>query len=215
MSVQELERNKKYKIVVVVGYNGDKMLRHCETFYGKKSEAEIRESEIKAEVKNQSYVKKRKITVQELMKEFLSYNKDKWSIKTYKANLNWIKNINEKIGFINLQDLSVKVLEDFYSHLKNDTTYSEQTIRHHYNLINCALNKAITWGYITQNVNERIERPKVRKKEVECYSVEEVEKLLDVLKNEPLKYQAIIYLALDSGIRRGELTRLEVERCRL
>ena len=34
---------------------------------------------------------------------------------------------------------------------------------------------------------------------------------MEVLKNESLKYQAIIYLALDSGMRRGELTGLTWE----
>ena len=64
------------------------------------------------------------------------------------------------------------------------------------------------WGYININPNERIEKPKVRNKEVECYSPEEVEQLLLALKEESLKYQAIIMLALDSGARRSELTGL-------
>ena len=37
MSVMELVRNKKYKIEIVLGYNGKKKIRHCETFEGKKS----------------------------------------------------------------------------------------------------------------------------------------------------------------------------------
>ena len=40
------------------------------------------------------------------------------------------------------------------------------------------------------------------------YSPEEVDKLIEVLHNEPLRYQAIILLALDLGCRRGELTGL-------
>ena len=52
---------------------------------------------------------------------------------------------------------------------------------------------------------------KVHKKEIECYSPEEVKKLIDVLQNEPIKYQAIILLALDSGCRRGEITGLTWE----
>ena len=47
----------------------------------------------------------------------------------------------------------------------------------------------------------------MRKKEIQCYSPEEVNKLIKVLANESTKYQAIILLALDSAMRRGEITR--------
>lgn len=58
------------------------------------------------------------------------------------------------------------------------------------------------------NPNARIEKPKVKKKEIECYSPEEVELLVKALQDESLKYQALIMLALDSGARRGEITGL-------
>ena len=45
-------------------------------------------------------------------------------------------------------------------------------------------------------------------KQVECYSPEEVDKLLECVDNECPKYKAIIYLALDTGARRSELTGL-------
>ena len=61
------------------------------------------------------------------------------------------------------------------------------------------------------NPNKRIEKPKFIKKRIECYSPEEVEKLIEVLNNESLKYQAIIMLTLDSGARRGEITGLTWE----
>ena len=35
MSVMELKKNQKYKIEVVLGYNGKKRIRYLETFYGK------------------------------------------------------------------------------------------------------------------------------------------------------------------------------------
>lgn len=63
-------------------------------------------------------------------------------------------------------------------------------------------------GYLYNNPNQNVTPIKVHKKEIQCYSPEEVEKLIEVLQNEPIKYQAIIMLALDSGARRGELTGL-------
>lgn len=208
MSVREIERNKRYKIEVVLGYNGDKKIRHTEVFYGGKKDAILRENEIKSQVKSHTFVETNKKTMQDLMNEYMEYNKNKWSPKTYVSNRHWIKNINARLGHIKLQELNVKVLESFYDYLQNETKYSDKTIQHHYVLINGALNKAIQWNYILYNINEKIDKPKVRKKEIECYSPEEVNKLIEVLQKENLKYQAIILLALDSGMRRGELTGL-------
>ena len=181
---------------------------HYEIVEGGKKEAELRESELKLQIRNHTFVKNNKKTVKDLMNEYIEYNFDKWSPKTYESNLHWINdNINKSIGHVCLQDLNVKILESFYKELKKQK-YSDKTIQHHYVLINGALNRAIKWDYINYNVNQKIEKPKIRKKEIECYSKDDVIKLLSVLENECLKYQSIILLALDSGIRRGELTGL-------
>ena len=36
MAVTELIKNKKYKIDIPIGYNGNKRIRHIETFHGGK-----------------------------------------------------------------------------------------------------------------------------------------------------------------------------------
>lgn len=208
MSVKELERNKKYKITIAVGYNGNKRINHYETFYGGKKEAVLRENEIKMQIKNNTFVNKSKITMKELLEEWLKYYKDIWAPKTYDVSVLLCKIISKSIGHIKLQDINVKILEDFYKDLRENTNYSARTIQYFYTIISASLNRAIIWGYIMINPNTYIEKPKVRKKEIECYSAEEVEELLNVLKNEPVKYQSIIYLALDSGARRGEIVGL-------
>lgn len=208
MAIRELIKNKKYKIELVISYNGDTRKRHYEIFYGGKKEALLRENELKLQLKNNTYVNKSKITVKELMEEWLAYSKPNWSPKTYINNVHWVNNIVECLGHIKLQELNSKLLEDFYNELRTNTTYSDKTIQHHYTIITTALNKAVVWGYIRNNPNSKIEKPKVRKKEIVCYSPEEVEELIKVLQNEPIKYQALIMLAIDSGARRGEITGL-------
>ena len=226
MAIRELIKNKKYKIELFIGRNGSKKIMHYEIVNGGKKEAILRENQIKLEIKNHTFVKRNDITVSQLIDEYMEFNKNKWTPKYYKTNEFWVKNIKNSIGHILLQNLNVKILESFYNQLKNDTKemidkktkekkqiskYSDKTIQEHYVLLNGALNKAIKWDYINYNINKKIEKPKARRKEIACYSPEEVTELLSVLKNEPLKYQAVIYLALDSGIRRGELTGLTWE----
>lgn len=208
MAVQELIKNKKYKIDIPIGYNGAKRIRHTETFYGGKKEAVLRENELKLSIKNNTYINKNKITMEQLLNEWLEYSKTIWSPKTYVSNKHWVENVNKSIGHIHLKDLNVKILEDFYTELRTTTDYSDKTIQHHYTIISTALNKAVVWGYILNNPNTRIEKPKIKKTQIECYSPEEVEQLVNALQSECIKYQALIMLALDSGARRGEITGL-------
>ena len=215
MAIQELIKNKKYKIDIPIGYNGNKRIRHIETFYGGKKEAILRENELKIQLKNNTYVRKNTLTMNNLIDEWLQFKKNNLGIKTYKEYERNCNNIKTCIGHIKVKDLNVKILEDFYNELKTckgkgkeKTGYSEKTIKHHYTLVSEILNCAIKWGYLYNNVNQNVTPIKVHKKEVECYSPEEVQKLIEVLQNEPIKYQAVIMLALDSGCRRGELTGL-------
>ncbi len=218
MAVKELIRNKKYKIDVPIGYNGTKRIRHTETFYGGKKEAVLRENELKIQLKNNTYVRKNNMTMQELIDEWLNKKKNNLGIKTYKEYTRYCKNICNSIGHIKLKDINVKILEDFYSELKTckvnrkeELGYSDKTIKHHYTLVSEVLNCAIKWGYLYNNPNKNVTPIKVHKKEIQCYSPEDVEELITVLQNEPIKYQAVILLALDSGCRRGELTGLTWE----
>lgn len=215
MAVQEIIKNNKYKIDIPIGYNGNKRIRHIETFYGGKKEAVLRESELKIQLKNNTYVKKNAMTMLELIDEWLKSKKGNIGIKTYQEYERYCKNISHCIGHIKVKDLNVKILEDFYNELKtckgkgkNKNGYSEKTVKHHYTLVSEILNTAVKWGYLYTNINQNVTPIKVHKKEIQCYSPEDVEKLIEVLQNEPIKYQAIIMLALDSGCRRGELTGL-------
>lgn len=211
MSIREVEKNKKYRIEVVLGYNGNKKIRHYETFKGGKKEAILRENQIKLELISGTYIKKNDKTMKELIEEWLKLQKDIWSPKTYVANRHWCDIIIKSIGHIKLKNINVKILEEFYSKLKNETNYSDKTIQHFYALISTALNKAVDWEYIASNSNKKIEKPKVKLKEKEYYNREEVEQLIKALDKESLKYQALIFLALDSGARRGEITGLTWE----
>lgn len=217
MAVTELIRNKKYKIDVPIGYNKGKRIRHIETFYGGKKEAVLRESQLKMELKQGTYVKKNNMTFRELTNEWLNYKKSNIGIKTYQVYNGYCNNICDFLGHIKVKDINVKILEDFYNYLKNcdkgknKAGYSTRTIKHHYVLVTEILNSAVKWGYLHKNPNQDVMPIKIHKKEIQCYNPEDVEKLVKLLPNEPLKYQALILLALDSGCRRGELTGLTWE----
>jgi integrase len=207
MAIQELSKNK-YKIVIALGYNGNKRTRHIETFHGGKKDAQLRESELKIQLNNDTYIKKNKMTFEELINEWLKVKENKIGIKTFKTYKLYSKNIIRCLGHIHLKNINVKVLEDFYNELRTNTTFADKTIKHHYTIVSSVLNDAINWGYISNNPNKKVDKIKVKKKDVKYYTPEQVGELIKSISSECLKYQSLILLAIDSGCRRGEITGL-------
>ena len=211
MSIMEIEKNKKYRIDIPLGYNGNKRIRHIETFTGGKKDAKLREAELKVLLKQGNLVVKNNITVNDLAQEYLKIQKDLLSPSTYRNYVYRLKIIGGKIGYIKIQQLSPKVLDDFYAYLRadyvspNGKKLSATTIQHYYILINNMLKEAVKWNYISYNPNSKIKKPHRNRTQIQFYTPNEVEQLVAVLKLEPIKTQAIIMLALDLGCRRGEL----------
>ena len=130
----------------------------------------------------------------ELIEEWLKSKKENLGIKTFVEYQRYCKNITKSIGHIKINDINVKILEDFYNELRNykgkreaQNGYSEKTIKHHYTLITEIFNSAIKWGYLYNNPNRNVAPIKVHKKEIQCYSPEDVEKLVSALKKRACK----------------------------
>lgn len=213
MAVIELKRNEKYKIETYMGYDSKgKKIRKYEVFYGKKSEAKSYDEEIKRKLKNGIYYDKN-MTMNQLIDVWGEQHLPNLAPKTRMEYNRLIPYIREHLGRYKLCKLNPLVLETFYNELRNrpedKKQLTENTILHYYAIINTMLNKAVKWLFIESNPNQRIDRPKKQKKEASYYDVEQVQYLLEQLKQESLKYQVIIRLAIDSGARRGELTGLE------
>jgi integrase len=85
---------------------------------------------------------------------------------------------------------------------------SPKTILHHHRLLSSILNKAVKWGIIVTNPTARVDVPKVKHKEAIYYDDEQALQMFALLSEEPLKYQAAIYVALYGGLRIGEVTAL-------
>ena len=151
MSVREIEINKKYQIEIVLGYNGRTKIRHYETFIGKKSEAKFREYELKTMLRDGSTFQKNNLTVKDLSMEYLKYQKDILSPKTYINYEYRLRLVMKKIGYVKVKELNVKILENFYYFLRHGYTsarckpLSPTTIQSYYCIINNMLVYAVKY----------------------------------------------------------------------
>lgn len=65
------------------------------------------------------------------------------------------------------------------------------------------------WQCLVSNPAERVKPPKVDKKEAGHFEEDMTEYMLSLLDDEPLKYKTMVYLAVYSGARLGEVSGLE------
>lgn len=216
MAITKRKQADTYQIQIITGYRKDKNgvkkpIRHCEMFYGKKSEAKAREAKLKEQFKNGGFISNDKMTFNDLI--------DKWynevalptlEIKTIEGYDSNLIDIRKELGHYRINELKPLHLLEFYNSLRKDKerNLSENTILHYYVLIGRILNLAVKWELLGRNVNNSIDRPNPEKKEAIYYDENDIKKLLDCVENECLKYKTIIWLAIDTGCRRGEMTGL-------
>ena len=85
-----------------------------------------------------------------------------------------------------------------------------------YTVLHSLFKMAYLGDMIDRNPMDKVERPKPRKGEIkpaeaEAYTPAEVQEILRAADQEPLKWRAMVYLLIDTGIRRGECCALRWE----
>ena len=80
---------------------------------------------------------------------------------------------------------------------------SRLSVRYIHSVLRIALGQAVKWNLVSRNVLELVTPPKVEPKEVAAMKVEQARRFLDSTQGDRL--YALYYLALVTGLRRGEL----------
>lgn len=90
-------------------------------------------------------------------------------------------------------------------------TLSAETVDRYLTVLQAVFALAVKNGLIDNNPADRrhLNMPKKTKREIEIFTKEEVNHIIAALKDEHLQIQAVIYLDLFTGMRRGELVALK------
>lgn len=126
------------------------------------------------------------------------------------------KRVYPAIGHKRLDKITARDIQKFVTDMlvngKNMNTgkpLSRKTAVHHLSFISDVFSYAIRMGMLTDNPCRRVYVPKQEQDEKQIYTIDEVKKLYENLRGEPMKYQVYLLLAIYSGFRRGELLGLE------
>ncbi len=125
--------------------------------------------------------------------------------KRLKAGMNIDYTIAQKL--CNAYDLNLKKM--FY--YETGKKLSAKTIHLYMGVISIILSTAVKWNVIKDNPSNRIDIKRGQKAKARYYDEEQIAEMLSALSKEPILYVVMVYLAIDTGMRKGELTGLTWE----
>lgn len=188
------------------------------TVYGKtRKEVSEKINEHLTEIKNNEYIDKNNISLDQVMKERVNLQFELSQIKeaSYKRCLYSIKEIEENMPALANMSIQKITSNDINQSLKNILTYSNSIIDKILMQINGAFNYAIVNGIVKENpfaIKGAIIRPKKESnKKVIALTVEEQQSFVNELENYYDPYKTIFFMALYTGMRIGEILALTTD----
>lgn len=138
-------------------------------------------------------------------------HKDKLRISTYVKYKKLIKYIVADLGNVWLQKLTPEQVRRFYTKMgkkKEDggKGLSSKTINETHGLLHLALKNAVRWGYISRNVCDLVDPPRIVSREVTPLTLEQAQAFLENVRENRL--EMLLTMAVVTGMRRGELLAL-------
>lgn len=138
--------------------------------------------------------------------------------KTQRSYKNHIENrIIPALGHIDINKLRPQHIMKFLEHLQEDGLrcdgkpgrLSGESIRYCFRVLSSMLQDAVQWQVIVSNPCTRVKAPRADQADVSLLEEGDVALMLQALIKEPIKYRVIVMLAIDSGLRLGELMGLK------
>lgn len=186
-------------------------LRHFETVRGIKKDAQRRLAELLVNIEQGSYIRPKHLTLAEWLEDWLkSYVKMHCSPRTAEGYETIIcRHIAPALGSIPLVELQPQHVQKFYARVLSQGRIdgkgglSARSVLHIHCVLSEALNHAVRQGLLVRNVAEFVDPPRAKGAKLNTLTLEEVSKLLYAAKNTP--YYSVIYTAVNTGLRQGEL----------
>ncbi|MEK3819636.1 site-specific integrase [Cytobacillus sp. FSL W8-0315] len=200
------KRGKTYSYTVDIGKDLKTGKRKQKTRSGfrTKKEAQAALAELINNVEKGSYIEPTKQKLQDFALEYLEKSyKNKVKASTYERLHSLLLNqIFPWFGNIGLKDIDQFLIHQFYDE-KIKEGLSSSYIQRMHEVINMLLKIAYKWELIPKDIASLIEAPRLMKKEMKVWSVEQINEFLDHTKHS--RYHPVFYLAAYTGMRKGEI----------
>ncbi len=218
------KRGNSYQIRVSVGY--DTSGSHKEQAMTWKPAEGMTERQIQKELNRQAVMfeeacahgyRTSAVKFQELAEEwFEEYGKLNLRNTTFYRTKLLTRRVYPAIGHLRIDRLTARQIQGFINSLAKDGVHEKtgkplarKSIIHYLSFISGVFTYAVRVGLVSENPCSKVVIPRGEVKEKEIYSQEEMQQLLSLMQNQPLKYRAFFYLIAYSGFRRSEMLGLE------
>lgn len=115
------------------------------------------------------------------------------------------RNISEESALKVANTMNLPIGKIFIPTGNDEAPLAAKTVMNYHRLLSSILSTAVEWQVIPANPCDRVQPPKVPRKEARYLTEEQAAVVLACLRGEPLKWRAITTLFLFTGMRRGEL----------
>lgn len=196
-----------YLVYTGVDENGKKKYKRKRGFK-KRKECETALAEYITQIEKGTVITNDKMTVKDYLKYWLkAYPKNNCQPSTYKRYEFFCDDIINYLGSIKLSKLNPLIIQKFYVDLKSDKNISNNTIIKTHRMFHLALKHAQKWQLILVNPCDLVTPPASDPIEMKYWEPDDISTYLEMLKDDFL--YSIVYLAVHTGLREGELCALK------
>ncbi len=115
-----------------------------------------------------------------------------------------VKNLVAYFGRTPLQKITAIAIQKFIIYLRTEKGFAPQTVHHHYRTLNMIFAYAQKQEIILKNPMDKVDPPKLAKKQVDALSPEAAKNFFSALNDCPLDFRCMLHLMITTGMRRGE-----------
>ncbi len=212
--INKIGKSWGYTITIGIDQGGKRIQKRYGKFKTRK-EAEKACNDAIYHIEHGTFVIPHKVTLEEYLWEWLSTyckpNLTPCSYNGYRTNIE--KHIIPALGNIPLQSLQPIHVQKLYNSKagdgggKRNKGLSPSSIRYIHAVLRKSLNQAVKMQYISRNVCDLVELPKIRRREAKFLDAKQVKILLDSFQGADIYIPTL--LAIGLGLRRGELLGLQ------
>jgi integrase len=193
---------------------GRKRRTRTETIRGTKADARRRLRELLTEIDRGVVSYAGKMTVAAWLQQWLAETRHTVSPKTHEERTAYVRRLTAALGAIPLTRLSAPHIQSFYGdvlaagRLDGKGGLSPQTVRHLDRTLHTAMERAVELRLIALNPVKKAKAPAVPERTLTTLDIAQKTALLAAAAASGITMHTIVFLALASGLRRGELLAL-------
>jgi len=178
------------------------------TYYGRtRKEVQEQLKVVLHEQQQGTLVTTRQQTVAQYLSQWLENHQPSVRLRTYERYEQFVRlHLIPVIGRIPLQKLTPQQIQSLYTQ-KLKEGLSPTTVNTLHAMLHKALVDALKWNLVARNACDAVSAPRRNNYEIRPLTMEQAQQLLTAAKGHPL--EALIVLALTTGMRRGELLALK------